>query len=48
MATVEEFDANALVDLPADKLSEKKNKTLGYTCSSGFRGTIEHVGSHAS
>ena len=48
MATVEELDANALVDPLADKLSEIRNKTLGYTCSSGFRSTIEHAGSDAS
>ena len=48
METVEELDANALVDQLADKLSEIRNKTLVNTCSSGFRSTIEHVGLHAS
>ena len=31
MATVGEMDAKALVDILADKLSEIKAKTLGYT-----------------
>ena len=31
MATVGELDAKALVDILADKLSEIKAKTLGYT-----------------
>ena len=47
METVKELHAIALVDQLAEKLSEIKNKAIVHTCSSAFRSTIEHVGSHA-
>ena len=39
MATLAELDVKALVDRPADKLSEIKAKTLAYT--------LRHVHSHS-
>ena len=48
MATVGELEAKAVADTLANKLSEIKAETHGYTLGPVDSNTIGHAGAHAS